>query len=164
MAETKDKGRTGSYLGVPKYAKTGFACLECGKWLKVGVRKANQKLCTNDGAKRRENGTLKKQSKCQKAFYNKRKVDARVRADRNAREAENRKPKPPNGIKNVVKKRLCLRCGCMFKSLGIHNRICEKCKAANDRGTVMITREVQESSDFWEGYADVHGGGFAEDD
>ncbi len=34
----------------------------------------------------------------------------------------------------LTEKRLCLRCGEMFDSLHVHNRICDKCTVINDRG------------------------------
>ncbi len=34
----------------------------------------------------------------------------------------------------VTTKRLCLKCGDIFDSLHIHNRICDKCTVINDRG------------------------------
>ncbi len=39
-----------------------------------------------------------------------------------------------------IKKRLCLRCGDMFKSEGAYNRICGKCEIANKAGTVKVHR------------------------
>ncbi|MCP4268340.1 MAG: hypothetical protein GY777_22655 [Candidatus Brocadiaceae bacterium] len=34
---------------------------------------------------------------------------------------------------NLKKKRLCLKCGKMFLSIGPHNRLCENCVSANEK-------------------------------
>ncbi len=56
-----------------------------------------------------------------------------------------------------VKKRECLRCNKKFKSKGKFNRICPKCAVANERGTIRVTKEVQQTSEFWENYGDENG-------
>lgn len=49
------------YNGNAKYAKVGCRCKQCKKWLKKGVRKANQFLCCNDDSR--------DLTKCQKSYY-----------------------------------------------------------------------------------------------
>lgn len=66
------------YNGKAKYAKEGIECFVCKKWLKKGVRKANQFLCCNDDSR--------DLTECQRTYYkNKRAEIAKL------------KPKPEYG-------------------------------------------------------------------
>jgi hypothetical protein len=49
------------YTGQAKYAKQGIHCRICRKWLKKGMRKANQFLCCNDDSRNLTG--------CQKRYY-----------------------------------------------------------------------------------------------
>lgn len=49
------------YKGRPKYAREACRCRTCKKWLKKGVRKANQFLCCNDDSR--------DLTECQRTYY-----------------------------------------------------------------------------------------------
>lgn len=91
---------------VPDY---GFVfCDQCGT--KVKKRDPMQKRCVSP--------VRNELSPCQKKAVTK-----------TAAKHYDEPPEP----KTTTKKRLCLKCGEKFDSLHVHNRICEKCTAINER-------------------------------
>ncbi len=64
------------YEGKAKYAKKGCKCRTCKKWLKKGLRKANQFLCCNEDSR--------DLTECQRTYYkNKRAKISKTRPKRN---------------------------------------------------------------------------------